>query len=419
MIRNFGQNSNFIYKNTALKVLNLLVTFAFLLGVLNPCLTHASLSDEKAQLQNEVAVINSQLQALKQQKNTLANQLAIYDLQVNEIQMQINASQAQIGLLESQISDTSIKITAAENSISKQKKLLGEYIRQMYIDGQTSQVQLILTSSNFSDFVDKNQYLNTMQSKVTETVTSIEALKKDLDSQKNALEVSKSTAESLKTSQVVSRQAIDIQVADKQSLINQTNGQESNYGAVLTSKAARIAEINAALDAASGSGALSGTFFGVPYYSQQDGRWANIGINGYSGSPMRTYGCTTTSLSMIFNSYGYNVNPGQIANDSRFYSGDLMAWYNISNATGGRFHVVGSLFNGPDLATADNWAANGKPFIVAIRDAFGVGLDHSVVIIGQRDGGWVMNDPIRGGNLNFSSYYSRSAVLQTAFVTPY
>jgi peptidoglycan hydrolase CwlO-like protein len=405
------------FKKNTIKII-LLVMFLMTTVGAPGVLSAQSLTAEKTQLQNEVDAINNQLLALKQQKNTLANQLAIFDAQAAVIQAQINASQAQINTLSGQITTLNTQITESEAKLAEQKKLLNEYIKTMYINGQTSQLELMLTSNNFSDFVDKSQYLDSMQQKVSGAITSIKELKASLDTKKKALDVDKGKAEALKAAQVADMQAINVQANEKQSLISQTKGQEANYGAVLSTKAARIQQIDDALNAASGQGAMGGTFYGVPYYSQTDPSWASYNINHIAGSPMRTYGCAITSLSMLFASYGYYKSPGQIAYDSHFFSGDYMAWYNIPAATDYRFSNVSV---GLDMAKADQWASSGKPFLVAINDAFGVNLDHYVIIIGKRGGSWVMNDPIRGGNLNFNDYYGPShgkSVNQTDFITP-
>ncbi len=203
--------------------LNLFVTaFLILVFVGNPMA--ASLTPQQQAELNaidlKIGALNANIAKNKQLQRTAETEVASIDAQTEIILLQISQTAGQITSLNDKIASLGEQIALAEADLANQKKLLGEYIKQMYIDGQTSQVQLILTSNNFSDFVDRSQYLNTMQEKVKSAVVKIEALRTELTNKKTDIEVSKSTAESLQSSQVAQRDALNSQQAYKQSVIN-------------------------------------------------------------------------------------------------------------------------------------------------------------------------------------------------------
>jgi peptidoglycan hydrolase CwlO-like protein len=169
--------------------------------------------------QNQIDNITKQLQSNQSQQTTWAGEIAAVDAQVQVIQLQISQTSVQIDDLNNKINDLNVQIAKAEDDLTKQKALLGEYMKQMYIDGQTSQIELILTSNNFSDFVDKSQYLDTMQSNVNDTVSSINTLKSELEKSKHDVEVSLSTQVSLQQGQIAQRNAISAQEAYKATLL--------------------------------------------------------------------------------------------------------------------------------------------------------------------------------------------------------
>ncbi len=199
---------------------------------------------------SEIDKINQQIEGINKsigdnlaKKQTAESELATIDSQVEVIRLQVNSTQLQLDQANEQIATLTAKITESEDNITKQKTLLGEYVRQMYIDGQVSQVQLVLTAKNFSDFVDRSEYLNTMQAKVTDTVKKIVALKDELTKQKNEVEITKANAESLLASQTAQKNALASQQAYRNSVIagvNASNNDLASQKDALYQKKARL-----------------------------------------------------------------------------------------------------------------------------------------------------------------------------------
>jgi len=196
------------------------------------------------------------------QEKTLAGELSALDSQVSNIQAQINETQVTLNQTDANISETNQQITKAESDIAEQKVFLGEYIKIMYMDGQTSQMELILTSNSFSDFVDQSQYLSTMTQKIQETTGKIEALKTELTGKKKQLEIDKAKIEQLKATQIIQRQNVDNQVAAKNFLIQKTKGDQVTYQKMLntlyTERAAQFTY---------GGSNVGGSSGGYPYAS--------------------------------------------------------------------------------------------------------------------------------------------------------
>ncbi len=183
------------------------------------------------QLDAQIAAANENISQLSQQKKTLNSEISVLDAQIDSIQLKINVFQQQIDLTTSQINLTNEQISQAEIDLTKQKELMNEYLRTMYIEGQTSTIELIAKSKNFSDFVDQSEYLGSIQEKVQETAINIIKLKSDLGIKKKEIETEKSKNEQLKSEQVIAQNGIQSQKNTKDQLVNITNGQEANYQA--------------------------------------------------------------------------------------------------------------------------------------------------------------------------------------------
>jgi len=357
------------------KALASVLLFVFFCG--NPVLaiTQQEAQNELNQINSEISNINATITGLKSQKSSLANELSTLDAQAQAIQLQIDSAQAQIDVLVPQIEETHLLIEKAETDLAKQKVILGEYVRQMYIDGQTSQVQLVLTSNSFSDFVDRSQYLNTMQERVKESTDKIIALKKELEAKRLDLETKKATADSLKASQVSQKQALQLQIDQKNNLIAQTNGNESAYQSLLKGKSSRKGILECIASGACG-GAANGDLVVVnqpTYYSQQQDPWGSQKYAPCWDCTYANYGCLITSLAM----YHGLTPPEEAARHSFTYDGYLIG----STGT-----TIGSGYN-IDWGAVNQSLANGHPVIVEIN------YSHFILIVSTDGSKYFVNDP--------------------------
>ncbi len=121
------------------------------------------------------------LNGLKVEASGLQATINALQEQINGLQIQINANKARNDELQKQIAD-------AEAELAKQKHVLGENIREMYLEGQISTLEMLASSRDLSEFVDKQQYRNAVRDKVKTTLDKVTALKLQLKGQKEEVE---------------------------------------------------------------------------------------------------------------------------------------------------------------------------------------------------------------------------------------
>jgi len=189
----------------------------------------ASPQSELNKLNAQIDAATKKLNAKQGESRTLANQVAIFDDQIYKLQLEIDATQKEMNLVNQEIAETNQKIKDTEMDLKAQKATLFEYLRVIYEEGETSTLELIVVSNNFSDFVDKAEYLQVMQMKVNETVEKIKALKLELDKKKGDLITKKVKIEGLKKQQLLQKGNINNQRAAKDKLLAVTKGQENAY----------------------------------------------------------------------------------------------------------------------------------------------------------------------------------------------
>lgn len=165
------------------KVLVLLLIAVTVVGfVASPFAKAENISSEISRLQQENAEYDEKIADLEEQA-------VGYEDAIEKLAAKIAALQGKIDENTSQQARLKNEIAEAEKELQKQKDLLGINIRAMYLEGDISTLEMLASSKDLSDFVDKEQYRNSVQDKIKVTLEKIQALRLKLKSQKEAVDL--------------------------------------------------------------------------------------------------------------------------------------------------------------------------------------------------------------------------------------
>lgn len=153
---------------------------------------------EKEELENEKSKIDDQLEdAMKKQKE-LESKKSQTMKDVESLIGQISSYESEISLLESKINDLQAKIKAKERDIqqkeeeyNEQEELLDARLIAIYESGNTSYLDVLLTSSSITDFLSKYYSAAELIECDKELIRSIKEQKADIQKQKEELEANK------------------------------------------------------------------------------------------------------------------------------------------------------------------------------------------------------------------------------------
>ncbi|HSX45882.1 MAG TPA: CHAP domain-containing protein [Candidatus Saccharimonadia bacterium] len=186
---------------------------------------------------------DDQINALKAQNNStqgllngLESQAGSYQDTINGLQSQIDALQSQIAANQAQQAALQQQITDAQNKIDQQKKLMGEVIKAMYVDGQMSTIEELATSKNLSDYVDQEENRTAVQNKIDDLIRQIAALQAQLQKQKAELDELVAN-EQQQNAQLASTES------QQQGLLNLNEAQQSDFNNQISANSGKIAEL--------------------------------------------------------------------------------------------------------------------------------------------------------------------------------
>lgn len=141
-----------------------------------------------SEIQQQIDALNQQNSQTQQSVNQLNIEADSYEDAIYKLDARISVLRREIVSNQNKQAEIQRQIEAAEAELTQQKQILGENIKAMYLEGDISTLEILASSNDLSDFVDKQQYRNTVQSKVKNTVDKIATLKAQLLEQKNAID---------------------------------------------------------------------------------------------------------------------------------------------------------------------------------------------------------------------------------------
>jgi peptidoglycan hydrolase CwlO-like protein len=190
------------------------------------------------QFDEQIRALQSQNNSNQAVSNQLAAQASSYADAINKLQVQINAIQSAIAANQQRSDDLKQQIIQAQAELDQEKKVLGENIKAMYLEGKTSTLEMLASSRDLSDFVDKEQSRNVVQSKIKDTMAKITSLQQQLKKQQEQLQ------QLIKDQQAQNAQLGAAQAQQSQ-MLAYTEGQKSAYDNQIRSNNSQISTLRA------------------------------------------------------------------------------------------------------------------------------------------------------------------------------
>lgn len=186
---------------------------------------------------------DEQINGLRQENNQaqeadglLENEEANLQAVIGRLQADIVAAEAQIKATDLRREATQAKITEAELELAKQKDLLGQNIRAMYVEGDISTMEMLASSNDLSEYIDKEQYRRSMQEKIKSSLDKVTTLKQELGTEKQTLD-------KLIIDQRAIQQQLDGQRAEQARLLAMNQDQQAGYEQQIATNNKKIADL--------------------------------------------------------------------------------------------------------------------------------------------------------------------------------
>lgn len=235
------------------RLVPLLIMGAFLLFS-NSIPALAVSTQDLQKLQQQINQVQGENQHKLEAQGVLGVEASSLTEAINKLQGQIDTSETRITQLQGDVDSLNRQIMEAEAELEKQEQILGKIIRVMYIEGDISTLEILASSNTLSDFIDKQEYRESVSSKIQTAVEKIAKLKQELNVKRETVQATLNEQQALRDQLASQRTEIDRVLALNQEQQNQLEGQIIANGSKLAQLKKEKAEGEAALARALSSG---------------------------------------------------------------------------------------------------------------------------------------------------------------------
>ncbi|GMA50337.1 peptidase M23 [Alicyclobacillus contaminans] len=148
------------------------------------------LSDARKQAQdlaNQQKQTKQKIAQLQQQEGSLRAQISQLQTQISNLQSSIADTTTNIAKQQAQINQLQSKIADTQKQLDAQYAVLEQRLRILYEDGNTSYLDVLFSSTSFSDMLDRFQLLAMIAKQDKAVLNGIQDSKRQLDSQNRQL----------------------------------------------------------------------------------------------------------------------------------------------------------------------------------------------------------------------------------------
>lgn len=235
-------------KKLSLRIIGILIiTIIMVQSNVVVAVTNSDLKETNKKIEETKKELND----IQNKKSDTLKQVEQITAQISEYQDQIEQLDSKIGNLNAQINDAQNKINEEQKKYEKQEELLEKRLVATYEAGETSYLDVLLSSKSITDFISNYYLVTELASYDTELLESIkkqkaeiEKAKQTLEQSKNELASSKASKESVATQLKSSKKEKDVYAAKLSESEKQTQADLEQFEAdkrAMTAELARIA----------------------------------------------------------------------------------------------------------------------------------------------------------------------------------
>ncbi|MCR4594691.1 MAG: peptidoglycan DD-metalloendopeptidase family protein [Clostridiales bacterium] len=308
-----------------------------------------ALEKDASKQEEYIDELQEQIDAYDEELDLLNDQISALNSDIGEIDAQIKSYEEKIGKLEDDIEEVNREIDEKNKLIDDTYDLLSERLVATYKAGETSELEVFLTATDFQDFLTRTELIrkvaehdNKIVKDLENTIKSLNKMVEELDKKKEELDENKTKLDTEKGKLVASKATLDESKASLNSQINTVQGkvdkvnsiingidkQSSQYEKMMEKANAEIAAFNREIETLinnstqSGSGTVVNTDSIAHNFEKSTMgiicplQGATVSINEYSWNhAKRGFRNTATDFGMPSGSFGkpiYAVAGGKI-----------------------------------------------------------------------------------------------------------
>ncbi len=213
----------------ALAVTVLFVSAMTFAGVQVRAASVSDLQDQLEDLEKERDQLNADI---KDVQNDISKQQEYHDMLKQKVQVaqrEVDLLNQKVEAINAELAKTQDQKAQKEAEIEENFDLFKQRIRAMYVQGNTSQLELLLTSQDFYDFLVKAQMVKSVAEHDRELIDELVAQKTELDEMIAKIETDKADLETAKQQSERAKAELENAVSESNDKLSELQALENSY----------------------------------------------------------------------------------------------------------------------------------------------------------------------------------------------
>jgi peptidoglycan hydrolase CwlO-like protein len=191
------------------------------------------LQNQASEIQKKINETSSQISDVKKEVSSTMKQIEKLNEEISGYENQIDELNVQLTTLEKEIETEQIKLNQAQAKYEKQEIMLKERIVAQYESGQTTYLDVLLSSAGITDFISNYYLVSEIATYDQELLDQMEKNRNEIQLAKEKLEESKDQIATVKLNKEKTSNALKNSQATKQAQVNNLSEEEKQLQAEL------------------------------------------------------------------------------------------------------------------------------------------------------------------------------------------
>ena len=282
------------------------------------------LATSSSDIKNKINDKKEELQDVKDEKSGVLSEIDKLNTSISSTEKELSDLNDKITELTSSISDKTKEIEKKEEEFEEKDKLLQDRLVALYEAGDTTYLDMLLTSGSITDFISSYYLVAQLTKCDTEVLNAIENTKKEIEDDKKELETKKQEIDKTKSLITEKNEKLKNDKNTKQAKVNSLTEKEKSIQGQIDEYDAEMKKIEAAERAKAAEDARKKAEEDAKKNQTSTGNKGNTGTtgnNGTTGGAGATGGSSGTVTSSgkmtwpipgyknITSNFGYRVHP--------------------------------------------------------------------------------------------------------------
>ncbi len=208
----------------------------------------SQLQKEQANLKKKQTEVAARLKTLKADKAKKLDYKNALDSQVSTVQSQIDVLSEQITALDGDITQKQSQIANKQVSINSNYEKLKQRLHALYLTGEASSLEIIMSAKNVMDLADKTEAIKAITTHDTNLINLLKTDMESIKTEKTEIETNRQSVAAAKVAMDSKQNELNALIKETQSVIAELAANESSANAENAKLAEQRKKADAAID---------------------------------------------------------------------------------------------------------------------------------------------------------------------------